>query len=230
VAKPGSAYQYEILVEQLRARLAGQVTLKFDDGAQAVRRRLEHKHLNLMGLETLNKKLAAHVGKYDGVFARLCVTWHCIEHVDGGAIDPISEHTAIRVERFLHGFLFPHAIAFYTSLGLADDHDSLSAIAGYILARKLDEVTARDVARGDRAMRRLTRQHTTALLEQLEALGWLDQVPGRYASSPAWEVNPLCHRLFAERGEREARRRQEARGVIADALGESGDTRRADGA
>ena len=37
--------------------------LEFDDDAQAIRRRLEKKHLELMGLEVINRKLAAHVGK-----------------------------------------------------------------------------------------------------------------------------------------------------------------------
>src|ERR1700730_5756519 len=45
-----------------------------------------------------------------------------------------------RVERFIHSFLFPHALAFYAGiLGLADDHDRLAAVAGYVLAYKLTE-------------------------------------------------------------------------------------------
>src|SRR3984893_5791529 len=46
----------------------------------------------------------------------------------------------LRVERFIHSFLFPHALAFYAGiLGLADDHDRLAAVAGYVLAYKLTE-------------------------------------------------------------------------------------------
>src|SRR5262249_4004125 len=65
----------------------------------------------LMACEAVNKKLAAHIGKYDGLFARLCLIWHCIEHADRNLIDQIDENTARRVERFLHCFLLPHATA-----------------------------------------------------------------------------------------------------------------------
>ena len=46
-----------------------------------------------MLIERINKKLASHIGKYDGLFARLCVLWHCI---DGGGQE-IAEATARRV-------------------------------------------------------------------------------------------------------------------------------------
>lgn len=60
------------------------------------------------------------------------------------------------VADFLHGFLFPHAMAFYANvLGLSNDHDRLSNVADYILAHKLEKITVRDVARGDRSMRGL---------------------------------------------------------------------------
>jgi Protein of unknown function (DUF3987) len=222
--KPRSAREYEELVCQLRHRMTAAVTLVFDPAAQAIRRRLERKHLDLMKIETLNKKLAAHVGKYDGLFARLCVLWHCIEHSTGGLIDPISEDVARRVERFLHEFLFPHAVAFYSgTLGLSDDHDRLAAVAGYILARQLAEVTSRDVQRGDRTMRGLKGPQTTAVFEQLEALGWLERKPGRYAETLRWQVNPKCHEKFAARGEREARRRHEAREIIGIVLAPEAD-------
>jgi len=40
----------------------------FNDAAMEIRRKLEEKHLNLTLLEAANKKLAAHIGKYDGIF------------------------------------------------------------------------------------------------------------------------------------------------------------------
>jgi hypothetical protein len=130
---------------------------------------------------------------------------------------PVSEDIALRVERFLHGFLFPHAVAFYVSmLGLADDQDRLTAVAGYILAHKLDEVTNRDIARSVRTMRRLTRADTTAVFEQLEALGWLMRVSApRPTDPPHWKVNPKCHENFAERAQREAARREQDREMLA---------------
>jgi Protein of unknown function (DUF3987) len=203
------AARYGDLIRHLHI-LARPAALHFYDGAQAIRQALEQKHLELMALEAVNKKLAAHIGKYDGMFARLCVTWHCIEHDGHKLPDAISEDTANRVARFMHEFLLPHAIAFYAGvLNLADDHDRLAAVAGYILARKLGRITNRDVQRGDRTMRRLTKRDTEIVFEQLEALGWVMRMPPtRPTDPPHWHVNERCHQLFENRAKEEAERRR----------------------
>jgi 5S rRNA maturation endonuclease (ribonuclease M5) len=215
---------------------SGQATkLEFDYDAQAIRRQLAQKHLELMGLEVINKKLAAHIGKYDAFFARLCVVFHCVEHLSGptqasmavaqerptqpqsGRLPRIiTAATAERVAKFLHQFLLRHAAAFYAGiLDLSDDHDRLAAVAGHILAHKLDRVTNRDVQRGDRTMRKLTRWDTERVFEQLEALGWVVRKPApRPADPPHWQVNPEVHRLFADRAGQEATRRAAIRDLL----------------
>jgi hypothetical protein len=128
----------------------------------------------------------------------------------------IPEATARRVEGFLHGFLLPHALAFYAGvLGLSNDHDRLTAVAGYILSNRLERVTNRDVQRGDRTMRKLEQRDVDAIFEQLEAFGWLARTPGLRGDRPHWNVNPAVHQKFAERGRAEAERRRHAREVIA---------------
>lgn len=203
---------YDELVARLHHRELPLETLRFAAGAQGIRDQLERKHLDLMALELTNKKVAAHIGKYDGLFARLCVLWHCIE--GGGSV--ITEDTARRVATFMHHFLLPHAFAFYLGmLGLSNDHDRLTAVAGYILAHGLERVTNRDIQRGDRTMRGLSRHETENIFEQLDALGWLTRVPGPRAASPShWIVNPDVHRLFAERAKREVTKRANTRDLI----------------
>jgi hypothetical protein len=195
--------------------------LRFDDAAQEFRGRLEQKHIDLQACESINKKLAAHIGKYDGLFGRLCVLWHCIENVNLPELpDLIIEDTTRRVARFLHEYLLPHAIAFYTEiLGLSDEHERLTAVAGYILARKLERVTNRDVAHGDRTMRRLTKRDIDAVFEQLDALGWVDRTPApRPSDPPHWIVNPEVHKRFHTRAVAEAKRRAAAREAILAAI------------
>lgn len=224
--------EYQFLIEGLRnltpPGFGGIGKLTFDDGAQAIRRELEAKHLDLQSMETVNRKLASHIGKLDGLFARLCVVWHCVENVEvsmfcgtldevaGDLPEIVTEATARRVADFLHGFLLGHAIGFYSGvLGLSDDHDRLTAIAGYILTHKLERITNRDVQRGDRTMRGLKDHEVRPLLEQLDALGWLERMePPRPSSPPHWRVNPNVHAKFADRAAREADRRQEARATI----------------
>jgi len=211
----------------------GQGVLEFDDEAQAIRRDLEAKHLELQSVETINRKLSSHIGKFDGIFARLCVLWHCIEYVESNMFCDMPDFegnelpatvtgaTAQRVADFLHRFLLAHSIAFYSGvLGLSDDHDRLTAIAGHILAHKLDRITNRDVQRGDRTMRGLKDFEIRPLLEQLAALGWLDRIdPPRPSSAPHWQVNPAVHARFAERGRRENDRRRQARETIQSLAG-----------
>jgi hypothetical protein len=225
---PGAVYRYDHTVTMLHEMLmAPSEPLRFDDGALAIRERLEQKHHGLMAYGAVNRKLTAHIGKYNGLFARLCLLWHCIEQVQGqpaAAIFPaplVSEYTAQRVERFLHEFLLPHALTFYNNvLGLADEHDRLTAVAGYILARRLDRITSRDVQRGDRTMRGLERRDIDSVFSQLEALGWLLRSPGaRPGDPPIWNVNPEVHRRFEQRAQQEAERRRQTRELIAAMLG-----------
>jgi hypothetical protein len=232
---PAAIGEYETLVERLRGvgrpvtAIGPELVLNFSVGAQEIRRRLEQRHLDLMSCEAVNKKLASHIGKYDGLFVRLCLLWHCIEHADRNLIDQIDEGTAQRVERFLHGFLLPHATAFYAgTLGLSDDHDRLTAVAGYILARRLELITNRDIQRGDRAMRKLERQDILSVCDQLDALGWLNRTPGlRPTDPPRWNVNPICHAMFEGRAKAEAERRERDRAMISEMLkGTSNDANR----
>lgn len=216
---PDVVGQYRALIERLHTLRGPQgftPWLVFDDRANGVRAGLEAEHLRLQSSEAVNRKLAAHVGKYDGLFARLCIVWHCVENADGPLPPAITEGTAERVAAFLHKFLLPHAFAFYAgTLGLSDDHDRLTAIAGYILAHRLERVTNRDVQRGDRAMRAIREQDIRPLLEQLAALGWLEMVPGpRPTQPPHWLVNPAVHARFADRASGEGAKRKEARKIF----------------
>jgi hypothetical protein len=217
-----AAERYSYLIPRLRELEPPFDDLTFDDGAMAVRSRLEQRHLDLMKCESINKKLAEHIGKYNGVFARLCVIWHCVEHAGEELPTLVSEQTAQKVSEFMHRFLLPHALAFYTGvLGLSDDHERLTAVAGYILARRLEWITNRDVQRGDRTMRKIDRWDIDSVFNQLDALGWLYRVSGtRPTDPPRWKVNPEVHLRFAERAEREAVRRQRDRDMIAELIGQ----------
>jgi hypothetical protein len=207
------------------------VPLTFDINALKIREQLELQHLELMKTENLNRKLASHFGKYNGIFARLCVIFHCIEHctrrdkygakIKGELSSIVTGDIARRVADFLHGFLKPHAIAFHVNvLGLANDHDRMANVADYILAHGLTRVTNRDVQRGDQTMRDLERRETDAIFEQLEALGWVDIVPSpRRGYPPHWVVNPAVHQKFAGRAteakERRSRGREMAKEISA---------------
>ena len=105
--------RYDGLVASLRGSDWPPEPLQFDDAARAIREGLERKHIKLVRYYAgFNKRLAAHIGKYDGLFARLCLLWH---HIEGAKTSAVTESTAHRVAQFMHTFMLPHAVTFYTT-------------------------------------------------------------------------------------------------------------------
>jgi Protein of unknown function (DUF3987) len=210
---------FDNLVPQLLALPPGVDPLRFDDGAQCVRDELEIEHHGLVRAhEGFNKKLSSALGKQDGVFARLCIIWHCVENADQSFLPKlVSENTARRVAAFMRAFTRPHLTDFYTgTLDLPDEHERLIAIAGFILTRKPEILTNREVQAAVRSMRKLTSRDVTPVMEQLEALGWLFRSEQRRAGAPpVWRVNPAAHAHYAARARTERKRREDMRVLIA---------------
>jgi hypothetical protein len=229
----GEVERYEELIERLYemeppAGISFQgsdtVPLVLSPGAQAVLKSVVREHHGLVGaLEAVNKKLSSAIGKGDGLFCRLCVVFHCIENAHAPALaGVVTEDTASRVWRFLRTFIRPHQFAFFAGLlGLADDHERLQAIAGFILAKKLTRVAHRDAQRAARSLRGLDSRTITTLYEQLHAFGWLERPDPRRSDGSSWLVNQDVHKLFAARGEAEQERRAAARKILT-AMGAGG--------
>jgi hypothetical protein len=98
---PGEAvFDYSDLINNLRELkppttqgiLRTAIALKFDGGALKIREEIEKKNLTLMKMEGINRKLTSHFGKYNGIFARLCVVFHCVEHAGGKFRSPDIAH------------------------------------------------------------------------------------------------------------------------------------------
>lgn len=228
--RAGEAVRYENMVAKLhrlapptwdgqpvRIEISGDFPLQFDQEAHAIRRDLEHRHHAMMATETISGKMASHFGKYDGIFARLCVLWHCIEYCEAPVLPSvIGGRIAGRVARFLHEYIARSAVAFYVgTLGLSDDHEELVQVAAYILAEKKEHIQIRDLGRSRRALRSLTALDARIICEKLESMGWLTPAPSPPKSNtPHWAVNPIVHRKFAEHGAREAERVAHARAAI----------------
>jgi hypothetical protein len=234
VPADGVIAEYERLIESLvlmrppqrgviaRDELSHSVPIRFDDRARAIREQLEVEHLALVeALETVSPKLAAHYGKFDGLFARLCLLWQCIENA--AAIHPPGEipaSTAERVAKFMETFIRPSAVAFYAGmLGLSAGHEDLIALASWIVAKGLPEVKARDAQSSTQSLRHLTAEEVRTLCEKMESFGWLERgEPAPKSNTPRWIVNPRVHELFGERAGQEQERRTRAREALRDAL------------
>lgn len=226
VPMPDVVGKYAGLIERLtslRTPVRGgmhEVPVRFSPAAQRVWQEVTSRNHELAtGWESVNVKLAAHCGKFNGMFARLCLLWHCIESKSDRPASTINEDVALRVRDFLYDFLYPHAIAFYTDVvGLADRQDAVLATAGYILAKGLHRITLRDMKRGDTIMRALDPEQAEAVMQQLDALGWVSPVPSIRRDSKEWAVDTRVFEIYAEQAEEEKDRRERTREIIQDAL------------
>ena len=218
--------EYNSLLERLRdikppENFFGVQPLTFDDKAQELRRELEAKHHGMVrAMESTNKKMASHLGKYDGMFPRLCVVWHVIENANAETLPSVVTYeTANRVARFLHEYIMRHSIAFYMgTIGLSEDQDVIEDVAGYILAHKVETVTMRTFQRGSTKMRKLTRHQVEPICHQLEAMGWIDSLDARGSRLTA-KINPDVHERYADRAKSETDRREAVKQEIKKMVG-----------
>ncbi|MFV1918722.1 DUF3987 domain-containing protein [Sphingomonas sp. MJ1 (PH-R8)] len=218
---PPAASLYDMAVRTLTT--IQPQTLQFAPEAHEVRCELVRRHHAFGSGEAVSKMLGAHIGKLDGLFARLAIVWHVLSNPWAQPGPVITANTASAVARFMRTFLLPHAVSFYsTTLALSDDQDRLEAIAGYILAHGSSEIDHRTVQRSVRQVRRLTFRDTRPLFETLAAMNWLMPVadPEKRNGEPKWIVNPYVHTRFAERAEREHCRRIQARATIMELSGQ----------
>lgn len=226
VETPDVSEKYETLLDQLYAMeppqsFLGELPLTFDDDAQQYRSDLARQHVDMVGvIAHANGKIASHIGKYNGLFARLCVIWHCVEHAASKhPPQEVTEATARKVGQFMHEYLFRHLKAFYTGvLGMSDDLEAVRDLGGYILVHNKESVTMRDLQRSTRVLKNLDRFQGAKIFEQMEALGWLEQVHKR-ADAPQWLVNPKVHALYNDKAKAEKDRRETIRGEISKYLG-----------
>jgi hypothetical protein len=211
---PPVSDRYEVLIRDL-SRISEKVMdgsrVIFSPDAQEYRAEVEVKNHQLLSVETFNGKLAARFGKYDGLFARLCLTLHCIKNVQKDVLSDVDLDTAKQAARLLFDYILPSDMALYGGvLGVADNHDTLTDIAGFILSKKLDVLTYRDLSRSTRKLKKLDHRDARAPFEQLAALGWVrvseDKNPNK---PPSCVVNAQVHAEFAERADQEAARRSE---------------------
>lgn len=214
-------HEYDTLVERMRvidppSNFFGVTDLVFDDEAQALRMELMVKHHGMVqNMETVNRKMSSHLGKYDGMFPRICVLFHAIENANLDKLpEVITISTATRAARFLHEYIMRHSMAFYfTMLGVSDDQDIIEDVAGYILTHNVDKVTMRTFQRGSTRMKKLTRQQVEPICHQLEAMGWIDELDARGARLIG-KINPRVHEKFKEKAASEKVRREGVRKAI----------------
>lgn len=212
------------LVDHLYGIQAGgdQVVLLSDE-AHEVRNRINAYTSELIEYPALPGGLRSHLGKWSGLFARLCLIFHAIQCA-GERVHPlqydVSGDTAERVERLMCKYLLPHSLAYYTDiLGAAGDLEHSRWIAGHVLSKRLETVTHRDLMQSYRQWRGLDDWRRQRITQTLTDMGWLIPVGDERTSkrgAHTWVINPKVHSMFAEKAAAEAEKRARIRGEIAN--------------
>lgn len=137
--------------------------------------------------------MAAHLGKYRGLCARLALLFHVIACADAGAAGPVSEESARLAIRWC-AFLEGHARRIYGQAMNAAQGEG-RALAQHILSRHLpDGFVAREVVRkGWRGLK--THDAVAAGLEDLLRLHWLRAVPRNTGGrgTVEYRINPRVY-------------------------------------
>lgn len=170
--------------------------------------------------------MASAFGKYTGMWARLCLTIHCIECATDGKHPqsvPVSESVAIKTNRLLLDYLRPHLMVFYLSTqqsgGSVADH--VRWIAGYILARKERLLTNRNVMRAYKQWFKCDWHEQQRSYEMLEALDWIRPIKEKASDNvrpSRFVVNPAVFPMFEEQAKRELTARKRIREYMADLM------------
>lgn len=205
----------------LRQDYPGQV-IELSDEAMIVKNEFFQWARNLCSNEVITGGLNGHVGKYEGLYSRMLVVFHCCSQFGKKEFSwVVDKVVAEECAQFIRGYLFKHAMYFYKSiLGGSMDEQGAAIIARKILATDMESFNNRDLARSSRDWRRMDDVEKLRITRLLDTYGWI--TPADYpigAKLPtAWRVNPKVRETFKAHVEREKRRIENAKEAAADLL------------
>ena len=177
-------------------------------------------------------QLKAALGKWPGLFARLCLIFHLIEAADArtrtGQTTPlqvVSAENARRVGRLMEEIVLPHLLRAYSLMFSTVLTKHSRWIAGHILAKGKDRITTRDIVANYKDLRAPEfHRDLHAAMEGLSAMGWVkaEETANPTAKPTTWWINPLVSERFAERATAEAERRRQTQDEVADLIRQRG--------
>ena len=207
-----SIQHYKELIRYASELSPGIESVRLSEAAHVVKEKLWDK-LHDFARCNPNPFLSAALGKWEGLSARLMLTFHIIEAHQAGQhpnTSPVSENTAQSVADLIEACLLPHAIRFYN--GMDETDNRARQVAAMILAKGWDRFTVRrDLDRHMGASRKWKPWETDDAMRRLDSYGWLMPIPGRMSergTPAAYDVNPSVHERFARVADEERERRQ----------------------
>jgi hypothetical protein len=182
----------------------------------------------LAAMPDASGRLKAAFGKWPGLWARIALVFHLIEQVsqadDSGprpVVQVLSDETARRTSAYLEEILLPHLLRADAVMYSTRQTGHARWIAGFILARRQERVTTRDIVQAYHPLRAPERRRELLeVMEGLVSMGWFrpDERADSTRPPAAWHVNPAVLTRFAERGEAERLRRKQLREEVGEII------------
>ncbi len=213
---------YKTLFDALIQLQPSADVVKMSEGAHESRERVSEYASRLINA-FMGSPLESWVGKWDGLYSRLCLIYHCIDCISK-SVHPsnalVSQATAIKVEKLLCGTLLHHAIHFYSEI--VDSHgrqENIRQLARLILARGTTSLSKRDMNNYWKASRKLEWHQIRDVTTNLCNMDWLAPDYNKLDTDGrprAWTVNPEVHAKFKIHADAEVARRREIVQTLAD--------------
>lgn len=212
-------YPPAVIGSDLRAH----VTLA--DGTHQHREEVNDLARALSVMPDTSKQMKAALGKWPGLFARLCLIFHLIGVADANAQAVpapfalvVQEATARQVADFMLDIVLPHLLRAHTVMYATSQTGHARWIAGHILAGAYQRITVQDVVRAYGPLRAPdAKLELVSVMESLVSVGWLEPELPENPAKPihSWKVNPNVHGIFAARAEAERVDRERAKETLA---------------
>jgi hypothetical protein len=195
----------------------------FSPEADQVRSELEAFKEREIERPTTTDAVAQWLNKLPNEFGRFSLIFHFIEWYaseEGQTAPPdrVSLETAQRAARYLTEFVYSHVRALYSIvLGNSRKLEQHAVrIAGFILARRREHLTARDIERAYKSIKKADAQNDLgATMGHLAELEWVRPTKDRGGEATAWDINPTVHDgRFEEIAAAERARRDEVQEKI----------------
>lgn len=208
--------RWRAVVDQLVSIIPGENPVRMSDGATEVRLEFETDRKTLLQGGLLNEAARVALGKWDGLFARLCLTFHCIECADSKRHPQdhtVSRETASMVREIMMRYLLHHAWSMYHEiLGTSERMTHVRWIGGHILSKACSEFSQRDILRAYSKWGETTDLEQREIMNMLEDSGWVQGVHTRPGGPPKrWVVNPSVHEVWQSVAAAERAKRAELR-------------------
>lgn len=214
--------RYHNILQHLFDTLPHPDPVNLSPEANEIRLEVTRYAFKLIEAKLVSTGLCSWLSKWEGLFARLALTYHAIECAEL-SVHPqscdVSERSAGRVRNLILDYLLPHAIAFYINIqGGGTMGHAVRKIAELCLTRETNDIATRDISTGWIGWRHYKPWEQEQALNILIEQGWIMPHPKARRSSKGFPtrylVNPQCKVLQADRVIDELERRKIAAEAI----------------